>query len=36
MGDRRGAYVVLVGVPGVKGPLGSPRSRWEDSVTMDL
>jgi hypothetical protein len=28
MGDRRGAYRVLVGRPEVKKPLGRPRRRW--------
>jgi len=28
MGDRRGVFRVLVGKPGVKRPLGSPRYRW--------
>ena len=27
IGDRRGAYMVVVGRPNVKGPLGKPRSR---------
>ena len=27
---------VLVGKPEVKGPLGRPRSRWEDNNNMDL
>jgi hypothetical protein len=30
MGDRRGAYRVLVGRPDVKRPLGRPRCRWEN------
>jgi hypothetical protein len=29
MGDRRGAYRVLVGRPLGKGPLGRPRRRWK-------
>jgi hypothetical protein len=29
MGDRRGAYSVLVGRPDEKRPLGRPRRRWE-------
>jgi len=36
MGERRGVYRVLVGKPGVKGPLGRPRFRWEDNIKMDL
>ena len=36
MGERRGAYGVLVGKPQGKGPLGGPRRRWEDNIKMDL
>jgi hypothetical protein len=36
MGDRRGAYRVLVGRPGGKRPLGRPRLRWEDNINMYL
>jgi len=36
VGDRRGAHIVLLGGFGGKGSLGSPRSRWEDIVTMIL
>jgi len=36
MGEGRGLYRVLVGKPERKRPLGRPRSRWEDSVNMDL
>jgi hypothetical protein len=36
MGDRRGAYRILVGRPEGKRPLGRPRLRWEDNVKMDL
>jgi hypothetical protein len=36
MGDRRGAYRVLVGKPEGKRPLGRPRGRWEDNIRMDL
>jgi 3-oxoacyl-ACP reductase-like protein len=28
--------VVLIGKPEGKRPLGRPRSRWEDNVTMEL
>jgi len=31
VGDRRGAYRVLVGRPEGKRPLGRPRSKWEDN-----
>ena len=36
MGERRGAYRVLVGKPDGKRPLGRPRPRWEDNIKMDL
>jgi len=36
LGERRGAYRVLVGNPEGKGPLGRPRRRWEDDIKMDL
>jgi len=36
MGERRGVYRVLVGKPEGKRPLGRPRRRWEDNITMDL
>jgi hypothetical protein len=36
MGERRGAYRVLVGKPEGRRPLGRPRSRWEDNIKMDL
>jgi hypothetical protein len=29
-------YRVLVGKPEGKGPLGRPRRRWEDGITIDL
>jgi hypothetical protein len=29
-------YMVLVGRPEGKRPLGRPRSRWEDNIKMDL
>jgi len=32
MGERRGAYRVLVGKPEERRPLGRPRRRWEDSI----
>jgi hypothetical protein len=35
MGERRGAYRVLVGNPKGKRPLGRIRRRWED-IKMDL
>jgi hypothetical protein len=36
MGERRGAYRVLVGKHEGKRPLGRPRYRWEDNIKMDL
>jgi hypothetical protein len=36
MGEMRNAYNILVGIPEVKGPLGRPRRRWEDTIRMDL
>ena len=36
MGERRGIDRILVGKPEGKGPLGRPRRRWEDNITMDL
>ena len=32
MGDRRGAYWVLVGLPDGRRPLGRPRLRWDDNL----
>ena len=36
MGENRGVQRVLVGKPEGKRPLGRPRRRWEDNITMDL
>ena len=36
MGKLRDTYMVLVGNPDDKGPLGRPRYRWENNITMDL
>jgi hypothetical protein len=36
MGEGRGVYRVLVGMPEGKRPLGGPRRRWEDNIKMDL
>jgi len=36
MGERRGAYMVLMGKPEGKRPLGRPRSRWDDNIKMHL
>jgi len=36
MRERRSVYRVLVGKPEGKRQLGRPRSRWKDSIKMDL
>jgi hypothetical protein len=36
MGEKRGAYRILVGRPEGRRPLGIPRRRWEDNIKMDL
>ena len=36
MGERRDAYIVLVGKPEGKRALGKPRRRWENNIKMDL
>jgi hypothetical protein len=36
IGEERKVYEVLVGKPEGKRPLGSPRSRWEDGIRIDL
>jgi len=36
VGDRRGAYRVLVGRLEGEKPLGRPRRRWEDNINMDF
>ena len=36
MGQSRNACRVLVGKPEGKRPLGRPRRRWEDNITVDL
>ena len=33
-GDRRGAYVVLVGKPEGRRPLRRPRHRWQDNIKI--
>jgi hypothetical protein len=35
MVEKRKVYKVLVGKPEGKRPLGRPRLRWEDGITMD-
>jgi hypothetical protein len=36
MGDRRSAYMVLMGRSEGKRPLSRPRHRWEDNIRMDF
>ena len=36
VGDRRGAYRVLVARPEGKRRPGRPRRRWEDNIKTDL
>jgi hypothetical protein len=36
VGEERNVYIVLMGKPEVKRPLGRPRRRWEDGIRMDL
>jgi hypothetical protein len=36
MGEKRNAYMLLVGKPEGNRPLGRPRRRWVDKIRMDL
>ena len=36
MGERRGAYRVLVVKTERRRPFGEPKPRWEDNIKMDL
>jgi hypothetical protein len=36
MGERRGAYRVLMEKPEGRRPLGRPRRRWEDNSKTDF
>jgi hypothetical protein len=36
MGERRGAYRILVGRPDGSRPLERPRRRWEDNIKINL
>jgi hypothetical protein len=36
MGEKRGAYRILVGRPEERLPLGRSRRRWEDNIKMNL
>jgi hypothetical protein len=35
-GERRGLYMILVGKPDGKKPLGRPKRRWKDNIKMDF
>jgi hypothetical protein len=35
-GAKRNTYMILVGKPDVKRPLGRPRRRWVDNIKMDI
>jgi hypothetical protein len=36
MGEKRNVYMLLVGKPEGKKPLGRPRRRWIDNIKKDL
>jgi hypothetical protein len=36
MGERMGAYRVLLGKPEGNKTLGRPRRRWENNIKMDI
>jgi hypothetical protein len=36
MGEKRNVFMLLVGKPEGKRPLGRPRHRWIDRIKMDL
>jgi hypothetical protein len=36
MGEKRNVYMLLVGKPEGKRPLGRPRCRWIDNIKVDL
>jgi hypothetical protein len=36
MGEKRNAYMIVVGQPEGKRQLGRPRRRWEANIKMDL
>jgi hypothetical protein len=35
-GEKRNAYMILVGMPEGKRPLGRPRRKWVNNIKMDL
>jgi hypothetical protein len=36
MGEKKNVYMLLVGKPEGKRPLGRPRRRWIDNIKLDL
>jgi hypothetical protein len=36
MGEKKNAYMILMGKPEGKRPLGRSRRRWVDNIKMDL
>jgi len=36
LGDRRGAYRILVGRPEGKRRLGRPKRKWDDNIKMNF
>jgi hypothetical protein len=36
MGEKRNAYMLSVGKPDGRRPLGRPRRRWVNNIRMDL
>jgi len=36
MGERRGAYRILVGKPDGKRPLGRPKHGWDDITKVNI
>jgi hypothetical protein len=36
MGEKRNVYILLVGKPEGKRPLGRPRRGWIDNIKIDL
>jgi hypothetical protein len=35
-GEKRNAYMIMVGKPEGKKPLGRPRRRWVNNIKLDL
>ena len=36
MGEGKSACKILTGTPAGNSPIGRPRRRWEDNISMDL